>query len=169
MAKQLNLREKLSQNSGIVAIACMVVLLLCLAIIFWPDGKPRMATAWFLDLNNMQLVELPADVTAPVEVETGPQPAVRAHVYAEGNCNDSSDRKIVYLEQLTDAAQKAKRQLDTAEMTPELHLRLSEALNSGILVRRVQDPDWVAANSEQGAEILDAANQPGLQPCEPDQ
>jgi len=158
MAKQLNLREKLSQNSSIVAIACMVALALCLAIIFWPESSPPpRGQAYFYNLATGDMLFADADLLAPFKNEAN-QDIVYAIVYGCGSC-DEKDRFVAYVEKYTKAGKAAMKQLQDPDIKGAERTQLSEEAWGGRLRHDLDGPPdkWAPVNSDEALAIHNRA------------
>src|SRR5690606_5765079 len=87
----MNVREWMNNNSALVTIGAVVLLVIALGIILLQTGDgitsgPIMM--YYYDLNEGRLIQVMSDQPAPVETASGPHdgmPAgVRAHVYTCG-------------------------------------------------------------------------------------
>ena len=116
-------------------------------------SPPRIAQAWFYDLNTGDLFLAPADSEDPIRTTSGDfegHPAgVRAMVFSCGSCNKADERFVGWLE-MPDPGLSA-RQIDVAESLP------GEDAPSGLLIRSEKGDQWYPFESVEAAAIMQAA------------
>ena len=136
-----------------------------------PTSPPRVAQAYFYDLNTRELFTAAADAEDPLVTASGDfqgHPAgVRAVVFSCGSCNDPQQRFIGWLE--TPAP-------DVVE--PEQLIDFEETANtggdepSGLLVRSLDGSQWHPFESPEAESIIRQAQSrcgvgETLRPCTP--
>jgi len=153
-------RRWINQNPTIIIVitAASVLLLLTIIIWMWPE-KPIQEVeisdkAWFYDLNTGELFVGRDDQLPPIEAPSGPLPTggpagVKAYVFSYVDEPNESERFIGFLEILT---AKAKKERPDSIKTGSSG---AEQWGQGRLIRRVNDKNWVPANSYQGRLILE--------------
>lgn len=141
-----------------ITLASGFVLFLVLVSILSGESRPEPQVskkAWFYDLNTAKLFIGKADQDGPIKAPSGPlpngQPAgVRANVFTYVNDPNQNDLIIGYLE-MPDP--NHVRQTDELERVVAARTEWGQ----GKLLRRVEDSEWVPANSSSGKWILQQA------------
>jgi hypothetical protein len=189
-----SLRGWINQNSAVVTIGAVLLLIVALVVMMRQCGTPhypgQIEQVWFYDLNTKQLFAGKRDEIPPIETPSGPYalpdgtqiPAgVRAYVFACGDCSDESKRFIAYVERFTPevkeklvAARKAMAEGKTPSEAPLDYLVEEQQAYGGRLVRKVEGGDWLSANSSEAADFtagISARCKEGtpLKPCFPKQ
>jgi len=141
-----------------IALASGFILFLVLISILSRPSRPQpqiSKKAYFYDLNTAKLFVGKADDAGPVKAPSGPlpngQPAgVRAHVFTYVNDPNENDLIIGYLE-MPDP--------NYIEKTDELERIVAGKVEwgQGKLLRRLEDSEWMAANSSRGKWIQQQA------------
>jgi len=116
--------------------------------------------AWFYDLNTGKLFAASAAKAPPIQAPSGPTPegeeaGVRAYVVTYGTGDDRSEPTVAYLETRAPGID--------AGAYHEAHQRVGPDWGKGLLVRRVDDAEWVAADDPAGRAIIERAHQPDEQ------
>jgi len=163
----MSVRSFLNNNPAVMTIAAIVVLLICLAVIYsnltGSGGNRRIVDVYFYNIDTGDLYAEPANSIPPVDTDAGPGTGVRAHVYSCGSCTPD-EWTIAYLEKFSDDAR------DAIVNNPE-SMEAAQAYDSGLLVRGLDDQEWVPVYSEQGMQVSEAlANlcpAGSLKPCLP--
>ena len=108
---------------------------------------------YFYDLSEQKLFAAPQDAVPPIlGLDAQEQDAVRAIVYSpSGDCE--KDRQIAYLEKYSP---ELKVQFEAAKANPNADIaRMSRGAAQGhTFVRRVNDNDWHAMNTEEAGIIV---------------
>jgi hypothetical protein len=130
---------------------------------------PPIASNYYYDLNTQQLFVDDAELIPPIHTASGEYVAadgagsgagVKAYVFACGDCSDPTKRFIGYLEMYTPEAQQKMQQFmmqaqqPGASISPEAYLMYEEGQVSGRLIKRADDEQWVPAESDEGALIV---------------
>lgn len=160
----MKLRDWMNNNSAVVTIGAVVILILSLGyIVFSSRGRssgPRVIDVYFYDLNAQKLFTAKSDAIPPIETESGPAtggaPAgVRAYVFACNDCGNENDRFIGWLEMYTPEAKALLSQpaAETPEQAAEREMRMYEVWENGQLIRAVEGGQWVRANSQEAINI----------------
>lgn len=113
-----------------------------------PTGKTKIEESdkeWFYDLNTSKLFVAKRGRTPPIDSPSGPLPdgrlvGVRAYVFTYTYPPNESDRFIGFLEMPDPNANQAA--VD------------SQPWGQGKLIRRVEDDQWYAADSNEGQMII---------------
>lgn len=152
-------RNWLNNNSAMVTILAVVILILSLAFIIFTNRPqsyvPRVIDVYYYDLNAKQLFVDKSDKYAPI---TAPSSAdslgARAYVFSCGDCGDESQRFVGYLEMYT---KEAKAMLENPQpMNPDDPGIYPDVYEDGRLLRAADDTKWVKANSNEAFTIMDA-------------
>jgi hypothetical protein len=161
---RLAARKWINENPQIIVVVMSIsaVVLAVTAIVYlWPE-KPKPlkppAKAWFYDLNTGELFTANKNTTSPMETASGPlangEPAgVKAYVLSYASEPNESDRFIGFLEKVDPLAQSSANSGDGDGSG-------AEQWGRGKLIRRVEDLEWVPADSIEGREILEEAFTP---------
>jgi len=139
---------------GITLASSFILFLILISILSGPS-RPQVQEskkAWFYDLNTGELFKGRADQDGPVKAPSGPlpngQPAgLRAHVFTYVNEPNENDLIIGYLE-MPDP--------NFAQKTDTLETMIAARSDWGLgkLLRRVDDTEWVPADSPLGKYIM---------------
>lgn len=171
----MKLRNWLNNNSAVVTILAVVMLILSLgAIIIMNRGSsytPRVYDVYFYDLNTKKLFVGKSNQYAPIATPDGGDRGVRAYVFSCGDCGDESQQFIGYLEMFKPEAKKFFENPES--FTPEQLANQPDLYEEGRLVRaEAENAKWVNANSMDGMKLADLAytrcNGQPAKPCNPD-
>ena len=177
----MDIRDWMNNNSAVVTIVAVLLLIVALLMLVntcrGPSAPPAVTRNYYYDMNKNELFVGEANQIPPIQTESGPySPAegapqmgagVKAYVFACGDCSDPSKRFIGYLEMYTpEAKQKmdefvkqAAQREGVPEMPPEAYLMYEEGQVQGRLIKRVDDPQWVAADTDKGVQIVNELTQ----------
>jgi hypothetical protein len=159
---QLNPGKWINDNRRLVtAAACVPMMLLVVTAIvcFWPEKTKRLkppAKAWFYDLNTGSLFSADKDLIPPIETPSGPLPngepaGVKACVLTYADSANQSNRFIGFVEKANRRAQAGGADEEQGGARQWGHARL---------IRRLEDSEWVEADSPEGRRILEEAFAP---------
>lgn len=173
-------RDFLNNNSALVTILAVVVLVISLGVIIMQTrGRGPMGPIdlYFYDLKTGKLFIAKSDQIPPIdapggplETPQGPKPAgVRAHVFACGECPSldgmtadqvaQTGAYIAYLEMYTEQAKQMMTQAAQAAQgggqaaPPPMMMDPTEQT----LVKRVEDTSWQQMYSQPGYMLADQA------------
>lgn len=150
-------RNWLNNNSAMVTILAVVILIMSLAFIIIsntrPSYQPRVIDVYYYDLGTNKLFVDTSDKYPPIATPTGEMKGARAYVFSCGDCADESQRFIGYLEMYTPQAKSALE--DPQPIDPE-EMPTIDIFEEGRLIRGVDAKDWVKANSNEAFETQDA-------------
>jgi len=160
--RRLAIRQLVNNNPKViiaVTAVCFFVMLIIVARMLIPAGQPEVETprkTWFYDLNTNKLFLAKYNATAPVKAPSGPLPdgakaGVKAHILAYVAEPNESDLVIAFLEKPDPAVATASEQINA---------RKPAALVKGVLIRTVDDPNWVPADGSRGRQIIKRAFSP---------
>jgi hypothetical protein len=150
----MNLREWMNQNSAVVTIIAVVLLLVSLGVIIMtltPKNPARVVDVYFMDTSDGSLFVDKSDQLPPVAAPSG-KDGVRAFVFSCGDCGDEASRFVGWLETYTPDAKKA---ISAPSDNPEAGMDNYEVVENGHMVCDPVSKKWVMANSEQGFKIMD--------------
>jgi len=167
----MSMRDFLNNNSALVTILAVVLLIVALGFIVMQLGggsnRVRTIPVYYYDLDTGEIFERQSDVNPPVETAGGEMRGVRAFMFACNDCSDESDRFIGYLEMFTPEA-KELLDMPTGQRPDDVPYDFYE---NGRLVRLPDGTQWYPANSPQGFEIMnqvrDACPGGDPKPCYP--
>lgn len=153
------LREWLNNNSAIVTVAAVLVLLMALGIIIWTQGSGnRLSTnyeVYYMDLGTNELFAGKITEIPPIDAPSGPNQGVRAHVYGCGDCSEAN-RFVAYLERYTEKAKQMRLNpppVDPNQPPPEMYMDDM----AGMEVRAPKGTQWVSMMTDQGMRITEVA------------
>ena len=138
------------------AVAVLVVAIVFIGRYFMGSDAPEPGLANWYDMTTGKLYggfKVQEGGLPPITLPSGNE-GVLARVYARGSCENKVDRFIGYLEKYTDEGKamiieaKAKVPMDRAA--------LADAAMYERHIKRPDDPEWVLAGSDMGAEIREA-------------
>lgn len=164
--RQWPLRRWINQHPRlVVGTAAASTLLLLIVVVSLLTGGERAEPvtsdqAWFYDLNTGKLFAAPASRVPPIAAPSGTAPdgtpaGVRAYVVTYGSGNDQSEPAITYLE--------TRAPETPADAYHAAHEKVGAEWGKGLLVRRVDDSEWVPADDPAGRAIIEQAYQPDRQ------
>jgi hypothetical protein len=150
------LRRWVNDNPGMVLGGVLFSVLLLVVVVLWVRRAPAARSlppakmAWFYDMNTGTLFPASGNQVGPVKAPSGPTPdgapaGFRAHVYSYVLDPNEDELFVGFLER-PDEASGVK--VSPADMK-DLH-----QWSQGRLVKRVEDKDWVSADSPEGQAIL---------------
>ena len=138
-----------------------MVVLVTAVTCFWPRNPRRLkppTKEWFYDLNTGKLFTVDKRLIPPTEAPSGRLPkvepaGVKACVLTYAYHQNQSNRFIGFLEKANPRAQAAGPIDANGGARQWGHARL---------IRRLEDSEWVEADSPEGREILEEAFAPDL-------
>ncbi|HEV57381.1 MAG TPA: hypothetical protein ENN87_07770 [Phycisphaerales bacterium] len=144
---------------GMATVSTLLLLIVVVSMLIGGESAEPVTSdqAWFYDLNTGKLFAVSASKVPPVATPSGPTPdgapaGVRAYVVTYGSGGDRSEPTVAYLE---------TRAPDTPPSAYHAaHQHFGAEWGKGLLVRRVDDPEWVPADSPTGRAIIERAHQP---------
>lgn len=160
----MQLRDWMNNNSAVVTVGAVVILILSLGYIVWNSkgsSPPRVIDVYYYDLNTNKLFTAQSNQLPPIDTESGPvagsnAPAgVRAYVFACTDCGDEADRFIGWLEMYTPEVKALRSQPSpqTPEEAAEREQREEEVWENGKLVRAPDGTTWARENTSEGMAI----------------
>jgi len=155
----INIREWINANTRIIIGITFVSVLILLVIVIcmlMPEGIIKVEEydkEWFYDLNTGKLFAAKSEAAVPIEAPSGELPqggpaGVRAYVFSYSDEPNERNRFIGFLE-IPDPNAK-----DDKLLSLESTATGAELWGQGRLIRRVEDEQWVPANSTEGRAIL---------------
>ena len=152
----------IGDNRRLVTVAALlpIVLMLVTAIAcFWPYNPKRLkpqTKEWFYDLNTAKLFTADKTLIPPIETPSGPLPGgepagVKACVLTYATPPNQSNRFIGFLEKANPSAQPPGAIDANSGARQWGHARL---------IRRLEDSEWIEADSPEGRKILEEAFAP---------
>ena len=145
----MQIREWMNQNSAVVTVAALALLILALVLLFSQcrsGGVPQgTGEAYYYDTETGDYFVGDATAVPPITSQAG-NPAVRAHLFTCGDCANEGERFVGYYEKYSDSAKQA------IEADPE-SMAAYEAYIQGRLFSR-DGSRWVPAESPEGYEIM---------------
>ncbi|MGB2807353.1 MAG: hypothetical protein WBC22_06420 [Sedimentisphaerales bacterium] len=170
VAKLLGTRRWINRQNPkiIISIAVVTVLLLLMTVIgLLSSGEaPKVKEykkGWFYDLKAGKLFVAKSKLIPPIEAPSGPlengKPSgVKAYVFSYKYEPNESERFIGFLETFTPEARR--NQTNSATSKGDSAAELIKQWGEGRLIRRVEDEQWFAANSNEGRAIIENAFSP---------
>ena len=165
VAKLLGVRRWLNRQNPkiIISITVFTVLLLLMIVIgLLLSGEPpkvkEYKKGWFYDLNTGKLFVAKSKLIPPIAAPSGPlengKPAgVKAYVFSYKYEPNESERFIGFLEVFTSEARR--NQTTSTKSRGDSAAELIKQWGDGRLIRRVEDEQWFAANSNEGRAIIE--------------
>lgn len=191
----MKMRDWMNNNSALVTVGAVVVLILSLGYIVWsskgPGYGPRVIDIYYYDLNTKQVFVGKSDQYPPIDAPSGrgyklPNgqeiPAgVRAYVFACGECPDvtglsldelqAKNAFVAYVEMYTMEVRDMlmKQAAGEAPSGPEQEGMMYEMFERGQLIADPAKLTWVLANTEQAMQIQSSLEGrcPGPEPIQP--
>ena len=169
----MNVREWMNNNSALVTIIAVVVLVICLGLIFLQMGGPgraRITEQYYYDLNTGKLFAAEATATPPIDAPSGPfndaPGGVKAYVYACESCPGGltgmtaeqvrqEGATIAYLEVYPLEAKQAMEAAANATEAPPPGVYEAQQAN---LVKAPQGQEWAKMYSRQGMQLMDTVS-----------
>lgn len=154
-------RNWLNNNSAMVTILAVVVLILSLGYIIIQNRPasyaPRIYDVYYYDLGEKKLFVDKNNKFAPITAPSGENRGARAYVYSCGECSDSSSLFIGHLEMFTPDAKKNLENpppIDADGNTPYI-----DYYEEGRMVRaEAENAKWLPANSNEAFQITEAVH-----------
>ena len=154
--RRLPIRKWINENPRVIVgltIVSVLVLLVIVIRMLIPNRPVKIEDyekSWFYDLNTGKLFAAKNDLVSPIEAPSGPlsngEPAgVLAYVFSYASEPNESQRFIGFLE-----IPDPNFNPDSADS----QLSGARRWGQGRLIRRVEDKQWVSANSKEGRAIL---------------
>ncbi len=148
-------REWVNQNSAIVTIGAVLLLLVSLGFIIMrvsggSQYKARIVDVYYFDIDSGQLFTAKSNEIPPIDSPSGANKGVRAYVFACGDCADESQRFTGWLEMYTP---DAKNVMINPPTSPE-SMDTFELMEKGHLVS-ADGRAWVQANTDKGFQVME--------------
>jgi len=165
VAKLLGARRWINRQNPkiIIGITVVIVLVLLTTVIgLLSSGEaPKVKEykkGWFYDLNTGKLFVAKSKLIPPIETPSGPLEngelaGVKAYVFSYKYEPNESERFIGFLETFTPEARR--NQTTSAKSRGDSAAELIKQWGDGRLIRRVEDEQWFAANSNEGRAIIE--------------
>ena len=155
------IRQWLNENSALVAVVAVVLLLISLPIILntnWNVARPAGSVHWYYDIESRKRFKDEGTKMPPFETASGGT-GVYATAYSCGDCE--SDWKISFLRKYTDEAKKMKEEQrrlmrEAVETGVPPEPVLIGPLEQEMLISRVDPIRWVRFGSPEAEVILAA-------------
>ncbi len=163
-----------SRNLVLAAIAIIVVCVVVVyGVMYWRADSTGVEheQVWYYDLNTQELFAADRTLVPPIEAPSGPAEdgglaGVRAYVFSCGDCSDSSERFVGWVEKYTADVRRAIRVQTGIASEEEMSgpTLPPPRWEEGHLIRAVENTEtgWVQASSGAGQAIKDQA----MQRCE---
>lgn len=147
------MRMPMSHLGRIILAAVLVIIAIALAWrqIVPSQPAPVRTPKYFYDLDSEMLLIDTNDNVPPFATPSG-SVAVAAHVYTCTACTED-EQFIAYLTQYDDATHDALAAMPLEERTHG-GADVQQLMQQGQLIRRLDDDQWVALDSEAGMTIL---------------
>jgi hypothetical protein len=170
VSKLLDVRRWVNRQNpkiiiGITVVTVLVLLTTVIGLLSGPKAPEiqEYKKAWFYDLNTGKLFVAKSELIPPIEAPSGPlgngKPAgVKAYVFSYTYEPNESERFIGFLETFTSEARE--NQSRSAKSKGGSASELIKQWGEGRFVRRVEDEQWFAANSDEGRAIIEEASLP---------
>ena len=156
----MKIRDWATQNSGLVTIVAMLLIVGALTYVILSTGRkaPKFEGRYYYDLNTDKIFRVKTDEYPPIEAPSGPledgQPAgALAYVFTCAECDPDLDGKTI------DELEAADMFIGYLEAyTPEAKKKLVELEGtgggvSGKMVRTLDHETWFDAYSMQGIQL----------------
>ena len=157
-------------------IAVGVLVVFASLMVFRTVTRDTSPQTWYYDLSEGRLYAAALSSIPPLDGIGGERgDGVEAIVIApEGRCDDAGARRIAYLQTFTDEYKRLKTEAHKTGTANQTADRAFQATNT--LVKRVDDAEWVIANSPEGEAIIMEFNTMMMsrdggvrwRPCKPD-
>ncbi len=167
-------RNWLNNNSAMVTILAVVVLILSLGFIIissrQPTYTPRIYDVYYYDLDTKTLFVDKSNKFAPIQSPSGKVNGARAYVYTCGECSDTNSLFVGYLEMYT---KEAKEFLENpTPPSPDDTGSYPDHYEEGRRIRAESDAArWFNANSSEAFQVTEAVhvrcNGQPAKPCNP--
>lgn len=158
----MKMRNWLNNNSAVVTILAVVVLILSLATIILSTRQgsftPQDVPYYFYDLDAKELFVGKSSQTPPIDTPAGGKRGVKAYVYSCGDCADESTRFVGYLEMYTPEAKEMQEKMNRNDGS----INYDDPNNDPMMVvdrgRRIADvkgEKWFSYDSVDGVKIIE--------------
>lgn len=165
----MGLRDYMNNNSSVVTIVAVVVLVIALGIIVMTSKGPGrsgyIVDIYFFDLNTGKVFIGKSDQRPPIATDSGPttdgkKAGVLAYISACGECKNyngmtvdelkAAGAFVSRLEKFTDQALAAMEAAESGQNGAPIDYDMMNA----IVIKRPQDANWVPLESAAGMRIL---------------
>lgn len=154
--KWINENPRVIVGLTVVSVLVLLVIVIRLLVPNRPVKIEDYEKSWFYDLNTGKLFAAKSELVPPIEAPSGPlsngEPAgVLAYVFSYTSEPNESQRFIGFLE------------IPDPNFNPnsaDSQLSGAKRWGQGKLIRKVEDKQWVSANSKEGQAILQEFFQP---------
>ncbi len=175
----MNVREYLNNNSALVTIAAVALLVISLGLIILNNrgnAPGGVVDVYYFDLNTQKLVVAPSDRLSPFDGGSGTfaypdgehGSVVRAMVFACGECEgirpdmslaelEAAGGFIGYLQIMTQRARELQERSQAGEELTEADFDIM--YSQGNLIADVSGQRWFPEMSDQAMRIMDQASQ----------
>jgi len=166
----MGLRDYMNNNSSVVTILAVVVLVIALGIIVMtskgPGRNSYIVDIYFYDLNTGKLFIEKSDQRPPITTASGPTPTgkkagVLAYVSTCGECRNYAGMGVeelkaagAFISRLEMFTEEALAAMDAAAAGQSAAMDYD--LMNAVLIKRVEDTAWVPIESSQGMRIMSA-------------
>ena len=163
----MKLREWMNENSALVTILAVVILIGALTFLVVSNtggrGRPKgPRQQWFYDLETKALFPAPPEAIPPIDTESGKEKGVKAMVFTCTSC--ASDRRIAWLEKYPKEAKKQildmqrQREEASGKNLPPIPMGM-EMMGPSMakFVTYEKNIKWVQISTAQGREIVSSA------------
>jgi len=158
----MQLREAINQNQNIVVIVAVVIIAVSgLFIAMRCDGGGGRTNytnkAYYYDTVTEELFVDEGDQLAPITSPDG-NPAVRAHIFACGSCDDDDARFVAFYAKYTDEAKQKIEQAQQGERGDAYMYGMMEFEEGGLLHSFDGQNWWPADDDERSGELHSRLN-----------
>lgn len=146
-----------------ISVLCAILIILTIRLSLFSSDQEIITNpdnAWFYDINTGKLFTAEKTKFPPIEAPSGPMPngqpaGVMANVLTyDPTGKDNSQQFIGYLEKLTEEGKQAWQEALESDRLAEMNS------STGRLIKRVEDKEWVKADSPEGLKIKMSAYKP---------
>lgn len=166
----MKVRDWMNNNSALVTIAAVVLLVISLGVIIMQTKGPGQigpVELYFYDLNTGELFVAMSDQNPPITApsgpygdENGPPAGVRAHVYACGECGDLEGKTVeeieatgAYISHLEMYTPEGKAALEAQKTDPNTPMMVDPMEYTRI--KSVEGDRWLLAYSEEANALAE--------------
>lgn len=148
----MGIREWMNENSAIVTVGAVVLLVVALTIVVMQGiggGPATPDQAWFMDTETGEYFAADIEQIPPIQSPEG-NPAVKVHFFSCGACNEE-ERFVGYYEKYTEEAKQAMQQARNAENEEQMPMMMEQ-----MMMGQLYSPDgenWFPAMSGPGTQL----------------
>jgi hypothetical protein len=152
---------RLSKAAILLLLIVIVAAAGYLGSFFFRAPRRPKSLAWFYNERTAALFTAVDQMIPPIDTESGAGTGVKAYIFTCGDCNDSSQRFIAFLEKMTPEGKEAViSQIKNDKSGVGLGFAM-EKLELAVLVRSLENQEWYLKFSSEGQMVMASGKKRG--------